>query len=893
MTRLTRRPIAVRSPLPLAASAVALLLPLLAAGGCSTASGGARAAAGGAPSPTSARSAPAAAPATSEDAVPAFATAPLATWGAMPPGTPHGERARTFDLQHQIVRVSFDWRRHAVVGETTLRVAALDSALHDVALDAVGMRITAVSDFRSGAALRYDYDGRTLVVHLAAPVAPHATAAVLVRYESVRPKKGAYFVDRRHVVWTQGETEDTRYWVPTYDFPNDKTTWEFLIRTPKNEKALANGYLDERRVVGDSIDWHWVQSRPASTYLMSVVTGDFVVLQDTWREVPIGYWTYPDSVQAAWRGFGKTPRMVDLFSKRTGVDYPWAKYDQAVAPDYIFGGMENVSATTQADDAILHPAWAEPQANADDLVSHELGHQWYGDLLTTRDWSHVWLNEGFATFLEQIFHEADKGADEGAYYRLGAHEEVIAADARARRPLVYDRWVTDPLELFFSGHIYPKGATVLQSLRHQLGDSLFWRAMNRYTVDHAYNTVVSADLERAFEQTTGRSYEAFFRQWVYGAGYPAFRVRYAYDASSRRLTLTAEQVQPRDSLTGLFDADVDVKVLTDAGATRAVVPVRGASTGNATTRFEMTLPAAPRAIRWDEGGWLLDVTDFPRSTRMLAYQLAKDDDVIGRIEAVTLMRDRASRAGSGDSLALAAIAGAAHGDRFWAVRQRAVAALGVIADSTPDDSVAANRQRRSMASAVLLAASRDPDSRVREAAATALGAFAGASDVAVRLRELAGDDSSRYVRAAAVGSYAAVAPDSALALAREMVRRDSWTDIERVAALTALGRVDRPGVVELLRGFLVPSASSPARTAAIASLAERADKGREGEIAAMIAPLLDADDLFVRMAAADALGRLGQPSSVPALQARRRVEAESRVVNTIDAALRAIGAAGK
>ncbi|HET7457591.1 MAG TPA: M1 family aminopeptidase [Gemmatimonadaceae bacterium] len=866
-----------------------LLLPsmLTLAAGCATSSGGG----GGAAVPSAAPSARTASGAASTVAPaaassPAFRDGPLVTWGPVPPGASHAERVRTYDLQHQIVKVSFDWRRHAVVGETTLRIAALDSALAVVALDAVGMNVVAVSDARSGAVLRHDYDGRVLVVHLASPLAPRATAAVTVRYEAVRPQKGAYFVDRRHVVWTQGETEDTRYWIPTYDYPNDRTTWEFFVRVSKREKALSNGYLDDTRPIGaDSVEWHWVQSRPASTYLMSVVTGDYVILQDKWKDTPVAYWTYPDSVRAAWRGFGKTPRAIDLFSKRTGVDYPWPKYDQSVVPDFIFGGEENVTATTQADDDILHPAWAEPQANADDLVSHELGHQWYGDLLTTRDWANVWLNEGFATFMEQIFHEADKGRDEGAFYRLGAQEETIAADERARRPLVFDRWVTDPLELFFSGHIYPKGATVLQMMRHQLGDSLFWRAMHRYTVDHAAGNVVSADLERAFEQTTGRDYAPFFRQWVYGAGFPAFRVRYSYDAASRQLTLTAEQVQARDSLTGLFDADVDVEVLTSAGAVTAKVPVRGAATGSATTRFVMTLPALPLSIRWDKGGWLLDVTDFPRPTAMLAYQRAHDDDVLGRIEAIAPLRDRAR----GDSAAMRALL-AATTDAFWAVRQRAVVAIGTLADSVPADSAGAGALQLAELARALLAAASDSDSRVRETAADALGAtaFAGAADVGARLRELAATDSSRFVRAAAVVAYAAIAPDSALAVVREMARRDSWNDVERAAALRAAGRIDRPESVALLRGYLGAAVSRPARTAAIAALLERAG-GREAEVAAAIVPLLDADDLFIRQAAADALGRLGQRASVSALQTRRRVEAESRVLNAIDTALRALG----
>jgi len=726
-----------------------------------------------------------------------------------------------------------------------------------------------------GRTLQHTYDGKTLSVRPPAPVPPHGMLTFDVAYETVRPKKGAYFIDRKHVMWTQGETEDTHYWVPTYDYPNDRETWEFYITTARNERALSNGRLAGQRDVPGGIEWHWVLDRPASTYLMSAVTGDFAVIRDHWQNVPVDYWVYPDSVEAGKRGFGMTPHAIDVFSRETGVPYPWAKYDQSAVPDYIFGGMENVTATTQNDDGILHPAWSEPETYSGGLVSHELGHQWYGDLLTTKTWAHIWLNEGFATFMQQTFTLADQGKDESDLDRRGARQQVIDADLRARRPIVYDRYVTDPLELFFSGHIYPKGATILQMLRHQLGDSLFWAAMHRYTVDHEYQNVVSADLERAFEQTTGRDYARFFHDWVYGAGFPVFQVSYGYDAATRRLTLDAKEVQPRDSLTGFFDDDVEVSVLTDAGPVAGRVPLRD---GHGSLALQLSGP--PRAIAWDPEGWLLQEADFPRPTVMLAYQLAKATTVDARLDAVA---ELARRVGQADAAAAAAALGvAAHGDAFWGVRHAAVEALaGFGRDSTAAS--AAPPPGGESARAALLAATNDADPRVRDMAAGALVRFPSA-DVVARMRALTDGDPSLFVRGSAVHTLAALDPQAALPVIEGMLRQSSWTDVLRANALTSLARVSADQSLPILEQYIGPSNTRFARQAAIETLTGAA-RGQEQDVARKLEPLLGDPDLFIRAEAAQALGALGQSSSVGALEARRRVEAEGRVLQVIDQAL--------
>ncbi len=709
--------------------------------------------------------------------VPPFADSALISWGAEPAGTVHVLPPHEYDLQHQSVRVRFDWARHAVVGSTTLRFAALDHSITEIPLNAVGMVIHRVVGSGS-TPLKFDYDGEMLTVHLARALAARARTSITIDYEAVKPRKGAYFIDRNHYLWTQGETEDNRYWIPTYDHPDDKTTWEISVITAPDEKALSNGKLVSSRAVKGGILWNWAQERPASTYLMSVVTGKYTVVTDHWHNVPVEYWTYPDSVAAAKLGFGKTPDAIDVFSRKTGVPFPWAKYAQSVVPDFIFGGMENVSATTQNDNGILHPAWAEPQFNADGLMSHELGHQWFGDLLTTRDWSHAWLNEGFATFMEQTYREASGGLDEGMWDRIDAQLQTIDADRRNRRPIVYNKYVKDPIEIFFSGHIYPKGATVLQMLRHQLGDSLFWASIHHYAASHMYGNVVTDDLKRAFEESTGRNYKTFFDQWVYGAGFPVFKVSSSYDESSRRLLLHADEIQPRDSLTGYFDADVDVEVLTDGSPVRGTMSVR-----NGKGDLALSLSSAPRAIEWNKGAWILALSDFPRSTAMLDYQLLHADDVASRDEAVTLLAAR-----SGDLAGAHAIAAAALGDRFWGVRTHALHSLMIF----PHDSVAR---------ATVLAAVRDADSRIRQVAVGTLPSFPGADTDALLASEARGD-ASPLVRARALASYLTVAGDSALPLASQVMAETSWRNVLRMPAMTVLKGMQSSAARELYQKYV-------------------------------------------------------------------------------------------
>ncbi|OYW04405.1 MAG: hypothetical protein B7X11_02960, partial [Acidobacteria bacterium 37-65-4] len=462
---------------------------------------------------------------------------PPRTW----PNPPHA-----FDLLHQRIAVQFDMAHRSVAGEVTTRVAITQEATDTVRLDAEHLTIEEAT--QDGRRLRFTADTAHVTVRLPRRAAVGDTVEFTLRYHGT-PERGIYFVPRERVIWSQGEATETRAWVPTYDAPDDKTTWDIFVTADTGLKVLSNGRLVDVTPAGGGGAqrvWHWAQELPASTYLMSVVVGPFTVLKDQWRGVPVDYWVYPDTVQAAWRTFGETPSMIELYS-RLLVPFPWAKYDQSAIPDFTYGGMENVSATTQTDLA-LHAAGDEPEANGRGLVAHELAHQWFGDLVTTADWADAWLNEGMATYMESVEAEKTRGRDAAELEWIQQQEQAEAADLRQERPLVWGRYQgSDPIVLFFSGHIYPKGAQRAHQLRRLLGDSLFWAGLRRYLTDNAYKPATTADFADAFEKTCNCDLGWFFDQWAYGIGYPKVHWSRQWSPALKTLTLTVEQTQKVDS----------------------------------------------------------------------------------------------------------------------------------------------------------------------------------------------------------------------------------------------------------------------------------------------------------------------------------------------------------
>ena len=437
-------------------------------------------------------------------------------------------RSRNFDQRHVRLELQFDWDAQRIDGRALLTLKPF-RPIRSVGLDAAEMKIVKASlASPSKEPLKFTHRGNRLEVELGREVAADAELQLDIQYEISNPKNGAHFVlpgekepNQTRMVWTQSEPEYARYWFPCHDHPSDRFTSEILATVPEGYVVLSNGALQEKKPAdGGKVTWHFVQEPEHVSYLMSVVAGEFEVYEQSWDGLPVTSYVPKGRLDQAARSFSKTARMVEYYSDLFGYRYPWAKYSQICVDEYGWGGMEHTSATTLNLNT-LHDERAELDTSSESLVAHELVHQWFGDLITCKDWSQIWLNESFATYFTTVWYEHEFGADEAAWRRYEEAQSYKTEDTkRYRRALVTSRY--DKPVYMFDRHSYPKGARVLHMLRYVLGDDAFWRTIRHYTNKCALQSVETAQFRIALEEATGQGLDWFFDQWVYHGGHPQY-----------------------------------------------------------------------------------------------------------------------------------------------------------------------------------------------------------------------------------------------------------------------------------------------------------------------------------------------------------------------------------
>ncbi len=393
---------------------------------------------------------------------------------------------------------------------------------------------------------------------------------------SSRPKRGIYFVpaertrgeiSRAAQIWTQGEPEYAHHWFPSYDFPDDKATTEQFITVEKDETAIGNGQLLETIENSDNTKtFHFKMPVRHSVYLVSFVVGKYIKIEDKYKNIPLGVYLYPGREKLAEIAFGKTKDIFRIFEDLTKIDFPFNKYDQTIVANYDeFAAMENITATTLSDKEVFFAEFDFGKPLVEDIVAHELAHSWFGNLVTCRNWAELWLNEGFATFMEAAYREKMYGREQYIQKIRDDVEEHFAENKPKRsRHGLYNQ-LARPDDSIFDMTTYNKGGAVIHTLREQIGDKAFWKAVNIYLNRHKFENVETPDLQRAMEEASGQKLDWFFAQWVYGGGHPQIEVKQSYDANQKVLTLNLKQIQEADKLVPeIFILPLDVEIQTQS-----------------------------------------------------------------------------------------------------------------------------------------------------------------------------------------------------------------------------------------------------------------------------------------------------------------------------------------
>ena len=754
-------------------------------------------------------------------------------------------RSRDYDLQHSKIALRFDTEQKKIMGDVTHSLSILRDGTSRIAFDSVGLTIQSVTVNKSAA--KFEIPWGKLIVPLPAPAKAGDKFDVAIHYEG-KPAKGLYFIlpdkdypDCPKQIWTQGESEDTRYYLPTYDYPNDRLTTETILTVPASWITVSNGKLINVTDAGKGLKtWYWKESVLSSTYLITIVAGEFDEVKETWRGIPVTYYAPKGRGDRLPINYGRTPAMLDLFSKKFGVDYPWEKYAQVMVDDFVAGGMENSSATTNTSSSLVHPKLAPEYFTGEDgLISHELGHQWFGDLVTCKDWGNIWLNEGFATFLEFIWTESHYGKDQADYERWQATREWFESKNLWNKPIVRHDF-DDSSE--FDGNAYTKGGWVLYMLRRELGDDAFYRAMKHYLEANRGKNVVTADLARAIEESSHTNVDQFFGQWLYGAGAPKFDLGYAYDNEKHQVALTVKQTQTAEGRVGMFRVPLEVEITTAAGSKLHPITV-----SKATQVFTLPADSAPLLVLFDKGGHVLKSAEFHKEKKEWLYQLKNAADLSDRADAVIALGKIKK-----DEEVVAALGDALRNDKAWGVRATAADALGELGGPNA-------------AKLLLEVANSNDGPWVRSRVFTALGNFKDDATVAAKLISVAKEDSSYRARAAALQALGRLKAPSALGTLEAAVAADSPDGFLRNAALRAFSSLGDDKAVPLLLEWSSVGKPAESRTAAIYSLA-RLQKDNK-EITKQIASYLTEPRHPIRMASIYALGSRGDASAIPALEA--------------------------
>ena len=759
----------------------------------------------------------------------------------------HHTRDRDVDIHHIRIDVRLDFISDQVSGNVIHTLSPLSSSLSHIDMDAEDMVIRRVR--LNGKDIPFFQSEDQVHMDLRRSYGWTDTLDLTMNYTAT-PRTGLYFFkpdstypDRRTQAWTQGEETDNHHWVPLYDYPNDRATFETILTVDQRFKAISNGELvSYRENDNNTHTFHWRENFPMVSYLISFAVGEYVKVEDPLGDLPINYWVYPENQNEAHRSFGKTPDMMKYFNNVTGIEYPFEKYDQVIVADFMFGGMENITLTHNTD-RTMHDARAVPDHSSVGLVAHELAHQWYGNMITTRNWANIWLNEGFATFFSRLYRAHDLGSDNGDYIRLNEIRAYQGNDKRNRRPTVHYEYSV-PMQLFDS-HVYAKGSLILNMLRDVLGEEGFWRSIRHYTRENRMKNVETTDLKKAIEEITGKNLDWFFKQWVYEPGYPEYDVSWSYNQRTQNLRLHVLQTQDRKK-TDLFK--MPVQILIDNGETSEhTIWVEDAD-----TVFDLPCSFRPKMVIFNTGMRIPCKLKMRKSVADLKYQLQNASNIIDRIWAAHELSGKKGR-----KVVEYMLLDAAKTDPFWGVRKEAAIAFGKLKPKIKfDDYVWINNEH---------------DSRVKRALIGALRNYKGDTGVSSFLQSVIRADTNYYVIADAFKTLVSVDSSSAKQYVEGLLNTESHNDTIRKSALVYFSTVKTDKNYERLQTLgSYGGMTWESRPSAIKELG--AYVKTRPETVELLIDFLNDQDRFVRREAINQLGKYGNRSHFAVLDSVKELD---------------------
>lgn len=551
---------------------------------------------------------------------------------------------KTNDLVHTKLDARFDYSKSYLNGKAWLTIKPHFYATDSLLLDAKGMDIKQIAVVKNGKniPLKYRYNGLQLNIDLDKTYKNNELYTIYIEYvakpdefqakgsAAITDAKGLYFINPKGEdknkptqIWTQGETEATSVYLPTIDKPNQKTTQEFYLTVPSKYVTLSNGKLVSQKPNTDGTRTdYWKMELPHAPYLFFIGVGDYAIIKDNYKGKQVSYYVEREYAPVARKIFGNTPEMLSFFSKATGVEYPWNKYAQIVGRDYVSGAMENTTATLHQESAQQDARELTDGNKWENVIAHELFHQWFGDLVTTESWSNLTLNESFANYSEYLWNEYKYGKDAADAHNYEEMQGYLMSGSEGK-DLV--RFHYGDKEEMFDAVSYNKGGRILHMLRNYVGDSAFFNAMNVYLTTNKFKSAEAHQLRLAFEEVTGKDLNPFWNQWYFGAGHPKLDINYNYDAAAKQVRVIVNQTQDNK----VFQLPVAIDIYNGEERMRHNVWVE-----NKTDTFLFTSMTKPSFVNFDADKVLLTEKNENKTLDEYLAQYKYGRNYLDRKEAI-------------------------------------------------------------------------------------------------------------------------------------------------------------------------------------------------------------------------------------------------------------------